>query len=665
MKKTILKSLYIITVLFIFFAGVLSSCASTKKVESAAAESVTTDDKSLSKSEKRKAEKEAKKAEKEAQKKAKSNKSGKKTDDSGGVEETPSDIQDKKSSGKKLTEEEKCFVGWDYCGQNNVTVDSGNVTVKARGKNGSFNLYSKDFDGKGTPVLSSYDEFTRTSFYLKAGKRVFKLADGAGVKSSCGKTDNGVRIYYSIQNVAQVVVDLQIIKSEESRDADMVKISSSVKSLKKKKDEFGLKICMDTELGEKNIYHFYTSDGLPVKSELAFHTGTKPKWIQSGNELTSLQVLLSGADITEQDVISVASFSTINTLEWIPPVQSSRAFDNVLSYNNSAVGINWIPKMLEPGEEFFELFYMTFSTYPLSVNGEGFLKAYEQAHKKNDTPEVVSETLPPVTQVEPSVSEPVVQKTEVIIIREEPKTVPVEKKIPVQEETKTVQTSVEVVKEENQTLPQASVQEPVTPSTKKTPEPLWLPEQLRKKTTPVEEKTEPVPEIKTETAPEPLWLPEQLKKKTTPTEEKTEPVLEVKPEPVTEVKVQPVSEVVSEPVSDVLLDPVPEVKSEPVPEVKTNPIPELVAEPVSEVQLEPVPEIKKETVTEVKPVVNEKVEPVIEYVYEIMDYQLSPAYIQSLLDRIEELQSDESNLNKDELLRLSHELDEILKKLRN
>ncbi|MCF0261056.1 MAG: hypothetical protein HUJ54_14445, partial [Erysipelotrichaceae bacterium] len=73
----------------------------------------------------------------------------------------------------------------------------------------------------------------------------------------------------------------------------------------------------------------------------------------------------------------------------------------------------------------------------------------------------------------------------------------------------------------------------------------------------------------------------------------------------------------------------------------------------------------QETVTEVKPVVNEKVEPVIEYVYEIMDYQLSPAYIQSLLDRIEELQSDESNLNKDELLRLSHELDEILKKLRN
>ncbi|MBQ3825396.1 MAG: hypothetical protein II811_04605, partial [Spirochaetaceae bacterium] len=62
------------------------------------------------------------------------------------------------------------------------------------------------------------------------------------------------------------------------------------------------------------------------------------------------------------------------------------------------------------------------------------------------------------------------------------------------------------------------------------------------------------------------------------------------------------------------------------------------------------------------PVVTEPSEP-SKPVREVSDWQLDPVYIQSLLDRISELQADGS-VDKNEIRQLSEELDAIYSKLR-
>ena len=54
------------------------------------------------------------------------------------------------------------------------------------------------------------------------------------------------------------------------------------------------------------------------------------------------------------DFVAFANFSTLNTPAWEPNMQNYRTFDTILSYNNSAFSVNWIPKNLEPEKSFDE-----------------------------------------------------------------------------------------------------------------------------------------------------------------------------------------------------------------------------------------------------------------------------------------------------------------------
>lgn len=433
MKKNLKKVALVFTAASFIFVSIFSSCKSTKQdnseAETEAVVSVpveTAEEPKLSRREARKAakeakaaeeaakkaEKEAKKAEKAAKKAEKKKKKEAASEDSVAEQkvensseaaaENIKETQEEKTSEneKKQKEEDKNFIGWIPEGRGNVNVQLGNVKLSARGKNGSFNIYSLDYDGKATAGLSNIDEFTRTSFYLKAGNKVYKLADGAGVGSSCGKSDDGIKMVYVIPKVAKVSLEFKIMKTDKDRAEDLVKISASVQNLKKKTENFALKLVLDTVLGEKSQYHFYTSDGLPVKSEYLFRSAKRTRWIQCGNERTSLQVLLDGADITPQDYVAVAAYDTLATLEWDPVIQPKRAFDNVISYNNSAIGLNWISKDLETEAEYKEVFYIAVSAYPVPINGDGFIKAYEEAHKKVDEAEEN-----PVVSADPAVTE--------------------------------------------------------------------------------------------------------------------------------------------------------------------------------------------------------------------------------------------------------------------
>lgn len=280
---------------------------------------------------------------------------------------------------------------WMKHSRGNVDAKLGYYRIAAKGNLGSFNLSILDNDGKYVPVFSTFEEYTGTSFYLMAGKKVYKLSGGAGIHTAVRETPKGVQIAYIIPNVAQVLVDFTVFSSSQKRDGDMVKTTAVVKNLGRKAEQFALRLVMDSSIGEKSRNHFYLSDKSAIKREILFRSGSCPDWIMTGNDMTSFQILLKGADISKQDFVALANYDTLSTLNWEPSILSTKAFDTLSSYNNSAISVSWNKKDLEKENEYKEIIYFAAATYPESVNGDYFIEKYKApVVKEKNEAEVIS-----------------------------------------------------------------------------------------------------------------------------------------------------------------------------------------------------------------------------------------------------------------------------------
>lgn len=284
------------------------------------------------------------------------------------VEDLPAPVYDAYSTPVKK---------WNKKGRVTVKKESGSLRLEAKGKLGSFNYYIIDRDENLLPVFSKSEEFTGTSFYLKVGKKLYKLAGGSGIKTAARETENGMQISYIIPKVAHVVVDFSLFSSLPSKDGDMIKMTAHVKSLKTRKDDFSLKLVMDTELGEKNRYHFFGADNNPVTTETMYRSAAENRWIMTGNELMAFQILLDGADISTPDFVTIANYENLDTLTWEPSVLSTRSFDTVSSYNNSGCCIAWKKTNLEPEKFYSNIVYFAVAAFPEMVTGESYINTFK------------------------------------------------------------------------------------------------------------------------------------------------------------------------------------------------------------------------------------------------------------------------------------------------
>lgn len=287
----------------------------------------------------------------------------------------PVESQDN-SSLESIVVSETEALSWNKKSHGFVEKESSNLKIKSKGKLGTFNIYIRDRDDRLLPVFSTQEEFTTTSFYLQVGRKVFKLSGGTGITTATRETVDGIQIVYIVPKIAQVLVDFKILSSNEKRDGDIVKVSAYVKNLKGRNDTFALKLLLDTAIGEKRPTHFYDSENIPIKTETLYRSVANYPWVLTGNESSSFQILYSGADTTEPELVAVGAYETLNTMNWEPTIVSNRSFDTVSSYNNSALEISWKPVDLEKDAADVFTLYFAVASFPDSINGESFIENY-------------------------------------------------------------------------------------------------------------------------------------------------------------------------------------------------------------------------------------------------------------------------------------------------
>jgi hypothetical protein len=248
---------------------------------------------------------------------------------------------------------------WIKKGSKNVDATFGSIRLRAKKNIGTFNIAIIDEFGKTIPCFSTSNEYITTSFYLKSGKRIIKLNEDSCVDTACRKIENGMQVLYSIEKLADVFITFQCVCPNPSyKGFDSVKITAHVENTGSKKADFQLKAVFDTILGETDRHHFYDSKDAPVKNEVQYNKKSDSLWFTSKNANASMQFVFSGKGVSPVEMLALANYSTLDTKYWEPDMLSYRAFDTVLAYNNSAVGVIWKSKKIAPENSADDVFYI-------------------------------------------------------------------------------------------------------------------------------------------------------------------------------------------------------------------------------------------------------------------------------------------------------------------
>lgn len=324
-------------------------------------------------------------------------------------------------------------INWTKDSSKNVDVTYGFVRLRAKKNLGTFNIAVVNSDGKTIPALSTANEYVTSACYLKAGNKIVKLNQDSSVKSYARKTESGMQIAYVVDKTAVVVLDFDCFSSNPKlKDIDTIKVTAAVKNIGKKKETFEIKFILDTVLGETDRHHFYSSDAQPVKNEIEYRNPGSNDWFVSQNAAAAMVFNFAGLEATKANIVALANFSTLDAKSWKPDLINYRAFDTVLSYNNSAVGILWNPQKVAINDTFSEVFYITLSDEDGRIKENPLAQAIKNAEeekkagaeKKSDQKESVTtkenvntpEVKTPVTETKkedeektvtnPSVTEP-------------------------------------------------------------------------------------------------------------------------------------------------------------------------------------------------------------------------------------------------------------------
>ena len=290
---------------------------------------------------------------------------------------TSKKTKEKASSKTKKTSKNK----GNSFSQKKINHTVGNVKLYLNGKLGTYNISVLDDRAVSYNVLETYDECTSSFFSLLIGTKEYKLSDKTGISVAARSTENGGQLLYSVQKLANVIVDFTCIKSDPQKLEDIVQVTVSVQNITKRLEAYGIKAVLDTVLGEKFSAHFYDKEKL-INQELQVKNFDDLKSISSKNSKAAMEVLFACADATLPEVFSLANKDVFTLTGWIPSCGDGKPFDSVFSYNNSAVGLNWPSVKVNPGESFSVKFYIALSTDGRPSSSEEFVKLYEKKQEE-------------------------------------------------------------------------------------------------------------------------------------------------------------------------------------------------------------------------------------------------------------------------------------------
>lgn len=255
-----------------------------------------------------------------------------------------------------------CAIALCFCfGAFAQVITNASFKVLLHKTRGTFRMVSIDKAGNTKNVLSDYDEGKTSFFSVKIGRSIYKLQN-TNVEGEY--TDfGGGELTYTIPRKAIVEVNFLPVNSKSKDKYDVVKVTVKITNNGTRADDFALKAVFDTLLGEQTGNHFSTAAFNSINTEMQFFEMNEVRFVSSSDGTDTINFLVYGDDVTEPECVTLGIRDTLmknNT--WIPTVAKARNFDSKVTYNNSAVCMNWKEKNLGVGESYSVVFYIAIAS---------------------------------------------------------------------------------------------------------------------------------------------------------------------------------------------------------------------------------------------------------------------------------------------------------------
>ncbi len=211
------------------------------------------------------------------------------------------------------------------------------------------------------PLL--YAQETRTTYpTLMVDQKAYRLGEASEFRVTASKNDAGaVNVEYR-SSFCSVRQTFTFVTSQGATMADSVTIGFEIENLSQKDSKIGLRILLDTWLGEKSSAHFASSSSGALTAETELGADYSDVWIRSAEDLGAtispdaqvvsaaiFQVLLT-APATRPDKVVAANWKRLNDSDWAFIVNRSRNFTLLpYSINDSAVALYFESSELRPG----------------------------------------------------------------------------------------------------------------------------------------------------------------------------------------------------------------------------------------------------------------------------------------------------------------------------
>ena len=255
-----------------------------------------------------------------------------------------------------------------------LEVTEGRVKLVLHEGAGRFSLYylSSAQDSRYVPLFA--DEDHRTSVLsIVIGNRIYRLGEAASFKEEAEKTGEGARFIWTSKNLI-VTAAFSFVASKGTPLADGIKMTLDLSNVSDRNLEVGVRLLLDTCLGEDSDAHFLTDSGDVVEGETTYAQANVPSyWISAksaSGAAQGLQVMTRGAQVSPPDSVVFANWKRLNDASWSYETSASRNF-NLLPYsiNDSAACHYYDPVTVPSGSA------RTVTVLMGNISPEGFVPA--------------------------------------------------------------------------------------------------------------------------------------------------------------------------------------------------------------------------------------------------------------------------------------------------
>lgn len=231
-----------------------------------------------------------------------------------------------------------------------LEVESGRMKVEIHEETGRFSLYylQDTRTRRFIPLFLAQDPRTSVVSLYDEG-RVYRLGESPVYSVDAQITDYGAVLRFRTATVT-VNQEFRFVASTSAESADGVRIDFVLQNNSDQPRELGLRVLLDTYLGESSNTHFstVTNQRITRETQLGPESATS-YWLSpaQGTQAVGLRYLVDGTGITVPNRVVFANWKRLNETVWEYETNPSRNF-NLLPYsiNDSAAAVYYGPTVL-------------------------------------------------------------------------------------------------------------------------------------------------------------------------------------------------------------------------------------------------------------------------------------------------------------------------------